>query len=506
MSTSLDVISAPETRQRLDRAAWVGFIVLLVVTSGSLLAVILLRLPVAVMAILPLVLVLVWVLRKPSVGLYLLLAATLLIPSVPLRFADSTVDSIPFFLNLSDPATVNLSGIGITPAEILMLVTLVGLLAAVAATRQSLPAGRLMVPYLIFGLVVAVGELNGLARGGDFKLSLWELRPQVYGLVVFVMATQLIREKSQIKILLAILLGAEVIKGLVGDYRYFITLGRQLGNLEAIQAHEESYLLGLFLLAMVIGLIWFRSRVRVLLVVLSPIAFTAIVVNHRRAGLLALGLEIVAVMVMAYIVETSLRGRLLKAGVVMGIVGVAFLAAFWNQQYGSIAEVIRPIKSLFVPSARDLSSDLYRIAESANLKATFRSSPLVGIGFGHPYYIAYPQPGVAKFDPLWNVIPHNTLLWIPMRMGVVGLIAFWSLISMAILEAIWAIRAIPDKFLRATVVFALATIFGGLFIAYVDVGLESYRNMIVLGLMLALINRVPELAREQEQGTTKIHA
>src|SRR4029077_13564025 len=169
--------------------------------------------------------------------------------------------------------------------------------------------------------------------------------------------------------------------------------------------------------------------------------------------------------------------------------GAVFTVAFWNQQSGTAAELIRPIKSVIQPTARDLSSDLYRVAETHNLKATFRTSPLLGIGFGHPYYIYYPQTGVAQYDPLWNIIPHNTVLWIPMRMGVIGLIAFWCLISMAIIEAIWTARVVHDKLIRGAVVFALAAIFGELFSGYYDVGLENYRNLIVLGVLLAVINR-----------------
>jgi hypothetical protein len=357
-----------------------------------------------------------------------------------------------------------------------------------------------MWPYLIFGVAVLIGEVNGLTHGGDFKLSLWELRPQVYGVAMFVMATLLIQSRSQVKILLAILLAGVTIKGGDGVVRYFFVVGQELATRIGVnQAHEDSYLLGLFLLALVIGLIWFRRPVIVLLILVSPIVFTAIVVNHRRAGILGLGLEIAVAMVFAYIVEPRYRGALLKVGLVVAVLGVAFLAIFWHQQAGSIAELVRPIKSLVDPSARDLSSDNYRLAESANLRATFRTSPLIGIGFGHPYFVIYPQSGVAEFDPLWNIIPHNTVLWIPMRMGILGLVAFWTLVSMAIVEAIWVVRAVQDRFIRAGVVFALAAVIGVLFSGYVDVDLESYRNMVVMGIMLAVISQAIALASDRRQ-------
>jgi hypothetical protein len=258
--------------------------------------------------------------------------------------------------------------------------------------------------------------------------------------------------------------------------------------------HEDSYLLGLFLIAVAIGVIWYRNRVVWLSIVLSPLVFMAIVFNHRRAGLPEVGLGFLTVMIAAYIVEPRFRRALVVAAVLMAFAGTAFTVTFWHQQSGSIAEIIRPIKSRIEPSARDQSSDIYRLAETANLKFTFRSSPLLGIGFGHPYYIVWQAADVSARDPLWNVIPHNSILWLPMRMGLLGYVAFFGLISMAIIEAMWIMRNIRDKFVRAAVIFALAAVFGELFNGYFDVGLENYRNVIVLGLMLAVINRGAYLA------------
>lgn len=497
MSTVLDVLRAPETRQHADRAAWIVFGVLLGTTLVGALAAITLGLPIVILFALPVVLVLAAVVRRPVFGLYTLFAAALLIPANPLHTADAIIDVIPFFTNLSDSGSLNVSGFGVTPAEIVMALAFIGLIGRDRTNQQSVPVGRLMTPYLAFGAVVVFGEVNGLLHGGNFKLSLWELRPQVYAFAMFAMANTLIRDKSQLRVLLTILVVCEVFKGAVGDFRYFVTLGGTLGQNDSVQPHEESYLLGLFVTVVLISLIWFRNRATVLLLALSPIVITAIITNHRRAGIGAVELEIVAVMILAYVLEPRWRKAVLIAGLVMVAAGIGFLAAFWNQQYGSIAELIRPIKSVIDPSARDASSDLYRAAEVGNLTATFRASPLFGIGFGHPYYILYPQAGIEKLDPLWNIIPHNTVLWIPMRMGILGMVAFWSLVSAVITEAIWAARLVRDRFVRSAVVLAVAAMLGELFYGYYDIGLENYRNMIVFGVLIAVINRASHMESSQ---------
>jgi hypothetical protein len=462
----------------------------LIATALAAVAAIIWRLPAVFFFVLPGNLALAWVFRAPVVGFYGVFAASLLIPVQPQALSDSITDLVPFFANLSDGA------LGITPAEILIGITFIGLLAMDRTRVASQPAGPLVRPYVLFGLVVLIGELNGLTHGGNFKLSLWELRPQAYGIAMFALGTLLIRNRGQLKVLLAILLVAETYKGALGIFRYYVTLDRQVLGAVAIQPHEESYLLGLFVVVVVLGLIWYRKPLTFFLAFVSPIIIASIVINHRRAATGALGLEIVAVFVLAYLAEPRYRKQLMAVGTVLMIAGVAFLAAFWNQKYGFAGELVRPIRSIFDPSSRDLSSDMYRIAESANLKATFRLSPIFGIGFGHPYYIFYPQSGVADYDPLWNIIPHNTVLWIPMRMGILGVISFWGLISAAIVEAIWAVRNIQDKFVRGAVIFCISATLGELFYGYYDVGLENYRNLIVLGVLLAVINRAQFIAED----------
>jgi O-Antigen ligase len=486
MSASLNVGTAREAKRRVDRMTAVIFIGLFASFAGCLLVSTVLDVPPAVVVALPGLLFCVWVINSPEIGLYTLFGAALLFAVQPLTFATSITD-LPFFVNLPGP--------GVTPAEILIFATLVGVIGRVATNRRE-SLGRLIWPYLAYGGAVVVGEINGLFHGGDFRLSLWEIRPQVYGLIIFTIATVLLRDRAQLKILLVILLIAEAFKAADGLYRYFVVLDPQMAAmLETNQAHEDSYLLGLFVLAAAVGFIWLRRPIIVLLFALSPLVFLAITVNHRRAGELGLGFEIALVMVLGFIMEPRMRRGILIAAILLGGMAGAFLVTFWNHDTGTIGQLVRPVKSLFDPSIRDQASDQYRINEAHNLKATYRTSPLLGIGFGHPYYIYWAQIGASKVDPLWNLIPHNNILWIPMRMGVLGLVTFWGLISAAIAEGVWVMRNLNDAFLRGAIVFALAAMVGVLFIGYVDIGLESYRNMIVLGVMLAVINRAAALGR-----------
>src|SRR5260370_583333 len=129
------------------------------------------------------------------------------------------------------------------------------------------------------------------------------------------------------------------------------------------------------------------------------------------------------------------RGAWLGVPLAVVVGGTAYTIAFWNHTYGITGELVRPIHSLFQPDQRDYLSNIYRVAEDANLRVTYKTSPLLGVGFGIPMLVIFPMADISYIYPLWNYIPHNTLLWVGMRMGAVGYAAFWGLVAMAVLQA-----------------------------------------------------------------------
>lgn len=451
--------------------------------------------PIAIGLLIVVPVLLIWMWTSPVRGLYVLLAGGALIEVFPLHFKDSFTDRIPLFTNLNNSA--GLQGFPITPAEILMLAVAIATIArAVGERKLRWPDGRIVTAYVIYLVVVLGAEVHGLLAGGDLKTSLWEMRPQVYGFVLFMLTTALVEDRRQLLRLGAIFLLAVVAKALIGDYRYFITLAGHVGAQEEVLAHEDSYFLAMFLVAALCAVIWMRlKRNLVLLVaVVSSLALLAMLANTRRAGVYALAGGIVVLILLAYRFEPELRKRVVLASLVLLIAGAGFVGYAWNKEYGMQAQLVRPVRSLIDPSQRDFQSDHYRTAENANLQLTFQSSPIIGVGFGSPYLMAYPQADISQIYPLWNVIPHNTLMWVGMRMGVIGFAAFWALVGMAILQGLQQLGTRRDPLLRAVAAFAIAAIVGELLVGYGDLQLESYRNLIFLGVVIGVLNRMPQLA------------
>ena len=437
-----------------------------------------------------------WIISAPIRGLQVLLAAAVAIEIFELNFPDSFTDRVPFFLNLNN--TLGTTGISATPAEFLMgTLLVVGFVRSGPAIRARLFKGRLFAPYLLFLGAVLLGEVHGLLNGGDFNKSLWELRPQLYGFVCFVIASLVIRSRQDLERLALVAAVAIALKAVIGDVRYFIVLNHSLGTHETVLGHEDSFFLALFPLAAVAALIWTgRTRAFNLLVIASAVALAALLANERRAGILALGGGVLVIVLLAIRFDVVHRRRVLVLGIIATVIVIGFLMAYWNVQYGLIGQLVRPIRSQFDPSQRDYLSNLYRQAENINLQVSFQSNKLIGMGFGMPFLIVLAQADISTIYPLWNYIPHNTLLWVGMRMGLVGSVTFWALFGFALLEVCRALSVQKDRFVLALIALAGGAIVAELLVAYGDLQLESYRNMIFIGIVFGVLNIVPAMFPE----------
>lgn len=437
-----------------------------------------------------------WWAAKPVRGVYLIFGAALVFEIFPLDFPDSFTDNVAIFLNLNNSnSSAGLDGIPITPAEILMVLAIaMWIFAGRKSGQLQRPRPLLLAAYAAYMVVVLGAELRGLLFGGDFNISLWELRPQVYGFILFLLAASLVRERQHLLTLGGIFLAAVGFKAGLGFYRYFVTMGGSLGTRESIFSHEESYFLVMFLAGVLTVLIWYRKwRLVVPLLLFSPVVAIVLLENHRRVGILALWVAMAVLTSLAIRFEGRLRPVLIPATAVAVAAIAVFMAANWNHDYGTVGQVVRPVHSLFEPDQRDAQSDAYRDAENNNILFTYATSPAIGIGFGRPMIYVYPMADISYIYPLWNYIPHNTLLWIGMRMGSLGYAVLFALLGLAILEATWQARTRADPLLRGVAVFAIVAIVAELMVAWGDLQLENYRNMIFLGTILGIIDALPRI-------------
>jgi O-antigen ligase/polysaccharide polymerase Wzy-like membrane protein len=407
---------------------------------------------------------------------------------VPMPVAARITSAIPLFRGIG--------AMHVSPADLLLLC--LGLLALAkrgAAGTHPWPQSMLSRTLAVFLIATIAGVGVGLAHHGDSRVAFMEIRPFAYLGATYVLASVLAGSRAAVRATLwAIVLGAGL-KATQGLF-IFLAVRYQRPPPESIVGHEESLLFALLVfVTLALWLYEVRGPLRTAATWVLPLALAADLVNSRRSAWLVLAGGLVVIMIVAARALAPRRIALIRILAIVLTVFGAYLPAFWNGT-GAVAQPARAVRSAVAPeesSARDAASDLYRVQENANLKLNIARGGLSGLGFGVPIDYRLPITDISEIDPLIRFIPHNGVLYVPMRMGLVGFIAFWSLIGAAIVAACRLARA-RDRELAAVGAIAAGAIVGYVLLGAVDQGFFLYRIAFAMGSLIGLVEAARRLA------------
>ncbi len=102
------------------------------------------------------------------------------------------------------------------------------------------------------------------------------------------------------------------------------------------------------------------------------------------------------------------------------------------------------------------------------------------------------MPDISFFE-FWNYESHHDILWVWMKTGGLGFIAFFTLITAAIARAAWLAKTRTEREIKVFAVVALSAIVMSMTFCYVDLGLTSPRIPIILGLMMGTLGVLDRL-------------
>ena len=384
------------------------------------------------------------------------------------------------------------------PIGFLALFILLLVIARRLAGRLGAPikTGPIFWPFVALLTCVAIGVAHGLATGGDPKIIVLEIRPFWYLFVTYLLAYNLITHKRHALALLWITVLGTFIKALQGTYIVFALLGGHVSGQNEIMAHEQSFFFVLVLLIIIMSLMLGRMRALMWIALIStPFLLIALVANNRRADYVAFLIAVVGAWLFTLVVRPKQRAALIWGGVISCMLFSGYVLAFQHSS-GSFGSVAHAVVSVINPSAgdeRDISSNYYRDLENIDLKYTEKQSPIIGYGFGKPFLQPAVLPDIIGLDPYYLYIPHNTLLWVWMRLGPPGFAALWYLVAVFIIRAGIMARRLRDPDLRFMAIFAIGAMLMEIPLAYGDYQLFFYRNVIYLGLLMGAVMRLPAL-------------
>jgi hypothetical protein len=401
------------------------------------------------------------------------------------------------------PLFRGLGSLHLEPAD-LMLVTVAIIYLAKSADWEARWRGRSHLARAVFGLTgaVALGILVGLSHHGDLRVALMEARPYVYLAATFVLTASLVRNRSALRTALWIIVVATGVKALQGLY-VFVKVRNMHPRPESVLGHEEAYFFGIFFfLVAALWLFGVRGRLRNTATWLLPVVIGADLANNRRAAWLLLAAGLVALAAVAYRALPARRRALGGAAVISLAVCAVYLPAYWNKT-GGLAQPARALRSMISPDPRDASSDLYRNQENANLKLNIKEGGVIGRGFGVPIDYKLPIADIKSIDPLIAYVPHNGVLYILMRMGVLGGIALWCLLAIGIVAGARLAQS-SDKEIAVVGALVVCALVAYALEGATDQGFFFYRIAFVTGSLLGLAEGARQMLRTAAPARARI--
>lgn len=297
-----------------------------------------------------------------------------------------------------------------------------------AKRKFRIERGTLIVPLLVFAAMLLFGVLYGqMQPGPNLTEALWEVRGFLMMIAGYFLVSMFIRDDAQANQLVWVLLIGGLVLALnnlwipVG-YPGLLDEGNDLAY-----DHTDSVVLGLVLVLCLTIITYGGTRKqRRFAIIALPILILCLMIMKRRAAFPVFGIGIIIVVIFLLRLRPRLFWRYVPP---IALLCTLYLAAFWNNT-GTLGQPARAISSQFTPDTRDYASNLYRDVEKANILANIAQAPITGLGFGQPYVFYYQM--VADLSgtwPFYHYETHNAILWIWMKDGAIGFIAFWWLLG-----------------------------------------------------------------------------
>jgi len=374
---------------------------------------------------------------------------------------------------------------GIEALRFCLLELLIALLVLIVVLRKTTkdpiddPHGLGVLPnpmkiaFGFFFTAIVCLEVYGLARGGDFRNSLWQLRQLFWLPLLGVLFGHAFKNAGARVALLRTLMAAAWLRCATGLY-FYVAIARPSGiRPEYVTTHSDSVLT---VVAILIGLALLAerfSRNHVLLnLLLQPVLMAGLIVNDRRLAFVSLA----AGMAMLVLMGPPSLLRFLKRSVVVATpLILLYIAVGWN----SNAAIFRPVSTLRSLSSNDDTSNQTRDIENYNLIQTLKRRPILGSGFGHEYLEVVQANRVDQVFAQYKFIAHNSVIWLLSLAGWAGFTVLWVIFPVGVFIALRVHRDSTAPLDRVTAFITAAAILCFVLQAWGDMGLQSWMATLV---------------------------
>lgn len=348
----------------------------------------------------------------------------------------------------------------------------------------AIPRDLLFVSLCYFIFTATSGVVSVYLRGGDSSAVFWALKGPASVPVVFFAGFQLLRTQEHFIALGKVLIAGITLKSLQGLYYFYVVLGGDKGNYEYITTHVGSFMMSLALLV-TLALQFYRPKeispqVRRFLMLVWVVVLPAFVFNERRIEMVGLvfSLALLVFLLALFKPIKTLSWTAFSAPFI-----IAYIFVFRNSK-GFLGAPVRMIDSL---SDDENASNIYRKIENYNIIETIKDVPVLGQGMGVPMKEVIKLVDISNIYEFYLVNPHNSILWIWMSTGFVGMLLFSAWMAAFCYNGMRSYFLTSSPLKRLILFISLANIGRYLLFCYGDMMFFNSEGNVILALSMASI-------------------
>lgn len=414
----------------------------------------------------------------------------------------STYTSLPL-ANIASFTTIPVS---VTPVELIILGTvLVTLLKGLARGEQVLDRSLTAKVIGLLAGFIAWGFLWGIViKSGYIKAAQVEVRALIYIVVIYFLTSYFARNPQLWKALDWILSIGLTLLSFLTIWRFFALQDLTSSGIyqESLSGfnHENAILFVIFIMWCLIKLIFGSSTSTKLAAGILMIAPTfGVLVSGRRAAFASLAICLIVVLAILFVRR---RKAFIITAILLVLIVPAYMMAFKNVS-GPLGLPARAFSSgSAAVGSRDYNSDIYRVVEKTNVQLTLKQAPLTGIGFGQAFTRYNTMQNLDFFEYQYYT-PHIQILWLWLKLGLFGWVAFWFLISSSLFK-LGQLTKYAKSSQRLSLAITMGCIITAIIVyAYVDISLVNSRLMTLLGLSIALLEVSYRTLPQSEAATSR---
>ncbi|QSQ21556.1 O-antigen ligase family protein [Pyxidicoccus parkwayensis] len=378
-----------------------------------------------------------------------------------------------------------------------LVVGLMGLAMYRKVTKSTIdpptpPMPRPLVAVTTLSLIALLWmEVRGVARGGDFKQSLWQWHQAAMMPFIVAMYHYSLRGPQDWPTLCRVVIAAGITKALVGSY-FALVIVKSLGVfVEYTTAHSDSMT---FIFCLLVVMLRFIEKpkaahiIRGLGVVI--IILMGMVFNDRRLAYVSL----VGCLLAAFLINpwTPLKRFVVRMVPFLAPVIAVYIAIGWNHPTGIFGPV-DTIRSLIDGQGGEGNLD-YRDIENLDLIATWAQFPLLGTGYGHEFLLPVPLPDIAFVFPQFRYHPHDSLLGLFAFGGMLGYTGVWMYLAVTVFMAVRAYHRSDVSEHRACALIIVGIVASYINQVFGDMGIISYICTFLISMCVAMSGKLAVLS------------